>query len=221
MAVLSDLDIEREMAAGNVIIHPFCKTSLANCSYDVTLGEWFYRNTTKLPLFNPWCEEHVRKYWGDPLQAFFDDHGYEEGEGEKHKVKVDHRYIILQPGETILAHTREFIGGRGTITTMMKARSSLGRSCIAVCKCAGWGDIGYVNRWTMEITNLSTTTPVVLPVGARVAQIVFMYTGETHHQYDGKYQGQCEANPSEVVRLLEEKWTPECMLPKLWLDDDV
>ncbi|MCX8513508.1 MAG: hypothetical protein ORN26_00305 [Candidatus Pacebacteria bacterium] len=43
----------------------------------------------------------------------------------------------MRPGETILAHTNEFIGGRNHITTMMKARSSMGRSFIEVCKCAG------------------------------------------------------------------------------------
>lgn len=31
---------------------------------------------------------------------------------------------------------------RKTVTTMMKARSSMGRNFIEVCKCAGWGDIG-------------------------------------------------------------------------------
>ena len=50
-------------------------------------------------------------------------------------------YEDLHPGETILAHTQEFIGGRECVTTMMKARSSLGRVFVAVCKCAGWGDV--------------------------------------------------------------------------------
>lgn len=57
------------------------------------------------------------------------------------------RIIWITPGETILAHTNEFIGGCKSVTTMMKARSSLGRNFIEVCKCAGWGDVGYINRW--------------------------------------------------------------------------
>jgi hypothetical protein len=40
-------------------------------------------------------------------------------------------------GKTILGHTNEFLGGRGSVTTMMKARSSMGRNFIEVCKCAG------------------------------------------------------------------------------------
>jgi hypothetical protein len=49
----------------------------------------------------------------------------------------DDRVIFISPQETILAHTQEFIGGRKTVTTMMKARSSLGRNFIEICKCAG------------------------------------------------------------------------------------
>ena len=44
------------------------------------------------------------------------------------------RIIWIKPGETILGHTLEYIGGRHTITSMMKARSSMGRNFIEVCK---------------------------------------------------------------------------------------
>jgi hypothetical protein len=56
---------------------------------------------------------------------------------------------------------------------MMKARSTWGRNFITVCKCAGWGDVGYVNRWTMEIANSSRNKHIPLVVGRRIAQIVF------------------------------------------------
>lgn len=62
---------------------------------------------------------------------------------------------------------------------MMKARSSLGRNFIEVCKCAGWGDVGYINRWTMEITNNSRYYSIPLVVGRRIAQIVFFDTEGT------------------------------------------
>ena len=95
---------------------------------------------------------------------------------------LDDQVILLEPGETILAHTNEFIGGKGEVTTMMKARSSVGRNFIEVCKCAGWGDVGYVNRWAMEITNNSRHYTIPLVVGRRVAQIVFFETGPIQKQ---------------------------------------
>lgn len=49
-------------------------------------------------------------------------------------IKPTDEIIWLAAGETILAHTREYIGGRGNVTTMMKARSSLGRNFIEVAE---------------------------------------------------------------------------------------
>ena len=125
---------------------------------------------------------------------------------------------MLAPGETILAHTQEFIGGRDHITTMMKARSSLGRSFISVCKCAGWGDVGYVNRWTMEIQNTSARYYIPLVVGRRIAQIVFFETGPivgADYAATGKYAA------STKLSELKKTWKPEMMLPRLNTDRDI
>jgi dCTP deaminase len=115
--------------------------------------------------------------------------------------------ILLNPGETILCHTQEFIGARRGATTMMKTRSSLGRNFIETCKCAGWGDVGYVSRWTMEVTNISSFI-VPLVVGMRVAQIVFFPVEGVSGDYEsngGKYAGR-------------GPWDPSMMLPKLHLE---
>ena len=56
-------------------------------------------------------------------------------------ISHEDEIIWIAPGETILGHTNEFIGGTESVTTMMKARSSMGRNFIEVCKCAGWGDM--------------------------------------------------------------------------------
>ena len=109
------------------------------------------------------------------------------------------------------------MGGRDSVTTMMKARSSLGRNFIEVCKCAGWGDVGYVNRWTMEITNNSKNYIIPLVVGRRIAQMVFFEIGPIlakDYAVEGKYQ------TSNNIRKLKRLWTPESMLPKLWADRD-
>ena len=92
----------------------------------------------------------------------------------------------------------------------------MGRSFLEVCKCAGWGDIGYVNRWTMEITNNSRIYRIPLVVGRRIAQIVFFATEEISEQesYEvtGKYQ------TSNSISILEREWQPTSMLPRLYLD---
>jgi dCTP deaminase len=107
--------------------------------------------------------------------------------------------LSIHPGETLLAHTEEVIGGRNIIATEMRAKSTTGRYGLSVCKCAGLGDIGFVSRWTMEITNHSNYN-ILIKAGERIAQIIFHLTEEPFKQYAGRYG-------SGV-------WTPEDMLPK-------
>lgn len=126
--------------------------------------------------------------------------------------------ILISPGESLLCHTEEFIGGRGDVTTSMRARSTLGRIGISVCLCAGLGDVGYFNRWTMEVRNHSHFVIPLVP-GRRVAQLQFWKIEsllEEADQYSGsKYQG--TTNLAE----LKASWCPEDMLPKMWRDREV
>src|SRR5205823_5202174 len=137
----------------------------------------------------------VDRVWGKQwyLAETHEDWALRENGGKLlSNIGPQDRIIILEPGETILGHTIEFIGGNDNrITTKMHARSSLGRSYIEVCKCAGMGDIGFCNRWTMEITNNSRSQRIPLVVGMRIAQLSFYETegvaGSTYRD-GGKYQ---------------------------------
>jgi dCTP deaminase len=206
--VLSSSEIITEVEKGNIVINPINHNNIGNCSVDVTLGSNYYRRSQiSVPIYNPWNPEHVRQYWGTSQKALTAT----EEDADLLGVSMGTQYILINPLETILAHTQEFIGGRNCITTMMKARSSLGRSGISICKDAGWGDIGYINRWTMEITNFSSST-VALIVGERIGQIVFYYTGVPIKPYQGSYQK--SSNLEELIA----NWQPEDMLPKLYRD---
>jgi len=153
-------------------------------------------------------------------------------------IPLNAKIILLPPGKTILAHTNEFIGGRKNITTMMKARSSLGRSFIEICKCAGWGDVGFYNKYTMEVTNNSEFYTVPLVVGERVAQIIFFRvegygengdtdssTKYTSMSHGGKYQSgdilpdSFSEYDSKIIQKLNGLWSgPSQMLPKLYTE---
>lgn len=208
--VLSDRDIRREIKAGNIVLHDpdrDCSGNIQNCSVDITLGPYYYRNEKPIPVFNPWNPKHVNDYWGTvqtPLKVTEED-------AEELGLNVGQEYIRLAPGESILGHTREFVGGLNHITTMVKARSSLGRSNVTICRDAGYGDINYRSRWTLEITN-NSTSPIVLPIGARIGQIVFFYTGIPDTVYAGKYQS------GSTTEDIINNWNPLLLLPKPYLD---
>lgn len=219
---MSDSAILRHISTGSVVITPFSRENLSTSSYDVTLGPFFYResnpepgqgpfwhfvsstraNPSRFPgIYNPYSEQMVNKVWGAVCEAELHSEWCKRNGAPLENISPSERIIWLKPGETILGHTNEFIGGRKTVTTMMKARSSLGRNFIEVCKCAGWGDVGYVNRWTMEITNNSRYYSIPLVVGRRVAQIVFFGTeGIEAESYEksGKYQTRYDCRCKET-----------------------
>ncbi len=222
---LSNKRILEEMKRGDIVISPFKKEHLATSSYDLTLGEYFYREQPSKynhSLYNIWSKAHMEHVWGaDHVErAVSAKEAFQKYNFDWDGISPNDKVIILKPGETILAHTNEFIGGKNHITTMMKARSSMGRNFIEVCKCAGWGDVGYVNRWTMEITNNSKHYIIPLVVGRRIAQLVFFETGpilEPDQDYaaTGKYAA------STNLAELKKNWKPSDMLPKLYKDRDI
>lgn len=215
--VLSDREILDELKKDNIVISPFNDKLVGNCSVDVTLGDNYYRHSggpamgsesyhpsTDIHLMNPFLASQVCSYWGNPHLAQV----VETPESSLiHHLPIGSSYILINPHETLLVHTREFIGAKKRITTMLKPRSSLGRVGISVTT-GGWGDIGFTNRWTLAITN-NTTVKMVLPVGERIAQIVFMWTGETVKEYIEKGQYQKTTNVEEMIRT----WGPGMMLP--------
>lgn len=223
-SLLSRPRILEELHNGNLVIDLFVPRNLGTSSYDVTLGEWFYREQRPTPdifhprpIYNPFDEHEVNRVWGRAQQA--QPASLVVGK-RLERIPESQPVILLKPGETILAHTREFIGGAcDRITTMMKARSSLGRNFIEVCKCAGWGDIPYFNRWTMEITNNSQYYAIPLVVGRRIGQITFFETDplssdEMNYTTEGKYQVTTD------LQDLKTRWSPEMMLPKQYRDWD-
>lgn len=221
--LLSRDSILKHKQNGTIVIEPFDERKLKTTSYDVSLGEWCWRESNpahnklcagQVPFHNLYDKESTRQVWNGPFKA--------ERAGDKFKnIPPDAKIIVLSPGETILAHTEEFIGGREIVVAKMYARSSMGRNFVEVCKDAGWGDVGYFNRWTMEVTNNSQYYSIPLVVGRRVAQMVFYEVAPLKiKQADyvaeaGKYQA--SANLEE----LKKSWNPHMMVPKMHLDWEV
>lgn len=216
--VYSNQQIFKAIEAGQIVFHPFNKDQINGASIDITLGEWYYKvEDDKLSNFyNPFSKEEVEKYFSQPLKAI--EHEVWAKKAKRLLIKnipANHPIIVLDPGERILTHSHEFIGIHPQGCSAMQARSTWGRNGVAVCIDAGWGDPGYINRWTMEVYNLNKHHSIALPVGERLAQIVFYHTGGVTSQYDklsGKYQ-----NSGDLKKIIAD-WQPSSMLPKAYKD---
>ncbi|MGH7196445.1 MAG: dCTP deaminase [Candidatus Saccharimonadales bacterium] len=219
--VYSNADIKAAIKSGQLVFHPYLEDHINGSSVDVTLGEWYYRTERNNlgGVYNPFDPDAVGRYFAGPYRAeihkeWCEKHGRKLFVG----IPADHPIIVLEPGERILAHTHEFIGVKGDATSTMQARSTWGRNGVAVCLDAGWGDPGYVNRWTMEIYNMNQRDCVVLPAGERIAQLVFYQTGPVeseYHHLSGKYQ----ETPADDLEGLVKSWEPAQMLPRAYKDD--
>lgn len=221
MGVYSNTQIFGDIESGNIVIDPFNPKHVNGSSYDVLLGEYFYKSGNEEPskLYNPYSETDVKAHFGEVMRA----QPLREHSQVIKKLNIqgienipeDHPVIILRPHERILAHTHEFIGIKHG-TTSMQARSTTGRNGIVVCMDAGWGDPGYINRWTMEIKNHNEQY-VVLPIGIRIAQIVFHETGEVDGEYS-KLSGKYQTTSSSDLSAVKASWKPADMLPKSYKD---
>lgn len=201
-AVLSDFDILNEMADGHVVINPFTPSNLNSCSYDITLGEYYYTPNSNIKFINPHDPVNVHKYWGTAKTAT------KATKNDPYNIEEGKRYIVIPAKGMILSHSAEFAGANTHITTMLRTRSTLARSNIDLCGSAGWGDIGYINRWTFAIKNYNDI-PVVLVVGERVGQIVFLSSSQPKKVYDGQYQDDTD------IEEVKKNWDPNIMLPAL------
>ena len=221
-SLLSNVQILEHLKAGSIYINPFNHRNLSTASYDVRLGPNYFR--LQKPdigneIYSMWDKDDIARVWGKPKSAELAEVAFKKiGKKIPKGIHPFDRVIFIPPKETFLCHTLEFIGGRGIVTTDMNARSSTGRNCIQVCHCAGWGDVDYVNIWTMEVTNNHTDFIVPLVVGRRIAQIGFFELDSTEgksYTTEGKY------NTSKDIDSVIKNWTPYSMLPKKYMDWEI
>ena len=174
--ILSDSSILTAIEKGDIIISPFERKHLNPNSVDLTLG-----NTIK--------EYEMNSFFGAYLDPKKDNPTYE--------VEIPDTGFVLQPNTLYLASTVE-IAGTKVYHSQLKGKSSLARLGIFIDCTASWGDTGFVNNWTLEI---SVVHPVKVYPNMRIAQIIFTEVkGEVLMPYDkkpdSKYNGDNKAKES-------------------------
>lgn len=235
--LLSDIGILRHFVAGNITIDPFNIERLQSNGYDVCLGGCYftYSGPAKkepyrflywkrdIPLYNPLDEREVALSWGTAQRAkTVRDYANQFDEAKKglpremwtelrffEGYNFDDQIVVLEPGQMILCHTVEFIGGRNIISTTISGKSTLGRNMAEVCNDANLGDIGFISRWTLELKNKSQEMAIVLLVGQPVATVQFTEVEQPIASYQGAYQS------GKTIEQVKTSWRPENMLPKM------
>lgn len=160
--ILAKKEILEELALGNIVIDPVDPKNFGPNSVDLTLGDEFY-------VLNNDSELEYPKY---------------------SNVYPNNGMIALMPGCLYLATTREKCGSKFYVPCI-EGRSTLARQGISVHQTAGFGDVGFIGQWTLEITVM---IPTVLYVGMRICQAYFMECSSHEYLYNGNYKNQIGVN---------------------------
>lgn len=178
-ATLTGAEIVRQMIMGNIEIDDFDIKNLNPNSYNLTLG-----NILKIyrPIYQTKAKNDHTMYL-DILK----ENPYEE-------ITITEEGFALMPGKVYIATTNERTFSN-KFQPKIDGRSSVGRLGIMVHLTAGYGDIGFDGKWTLE---LAVIQPIIIYPNIPICQISFMVpAGDTSIQYNGRYQHQTDAETSK------------------------
>lgn len=186
--ILSDRDIKRKIASGDIVITSPDNDHMGNVgasSMDLRLGKFFK------------VYDHTKYAVLDPMQP-------ETFKDVAKLIEIDDQKspFVVQPGEFVLGVTLEKIKIADDIVARVEGRSSLGRLGIIIHSTAGFVDAGFEGTITLEITNINRM-PVALYPGMRVCQLAFeemSSVADVPYQMkkSSKYQGQLYPEESRI-----------------------
>lgn len=176
MSLLTGPAIRQAIENGDIICDPAPEVIGPN-SLDVTLGPTLLR------------------YVSDCMILDSDEPNEVETVPPSHRKGMCQAWV-LKPGELYLGSTRERVGSN-VYAPMLEGRSSLARLGIQAHMTAGFGDLGFISQWTLEITVVRST---IIYETMRVGQICFHTVEGEVQLYDGKYQDQKGPVPSRLWR---------------------
>lgn len=146
-------------------------------SVDLTLGSDIILPTYGHVCQKPWDKEYMKK---------FDPHARLRLLDEKSDMFNTYN---LDPGEFVLATTRETVHIPQDLCGEVWGKSSLARLGIQIHITAGLIDPGFTGQITLEIKNQGNYQ-VWLGAGMKIAQLVVKQVNGCSKPYSGKYQNQ-------------------------------
>lgn len=202
MSILLRSEIIQGYEADKISLKPFNKNFLGPNSIDVTLSP-------VLKTYTPM--KIVRDSFGYYQTVPFGDNFYRQPldvatDNETFELEIPDEGLVLSPGVLYLGSTNEVAGSKHYIP-MYEGRSSMARLGIQSHVSAGFGDIGFEKKWTLEIT---VVHPVRIYAGTRIGQVYFHQVNDealeqlkkedSNFLYNGKYCDQDEPTASQSYK---------------------
>ena len=189
--ILSGRKIREEVRAGRIQISDFSERRLNPNSYNVRLhSELMVYDTDRFDA----AAGEMRSMSNGPLDM--------KKNNPYRMIKIPESGLLLQPFRLYLGQTMEHTK-TDCYVPIFDGRSSVGRLGISVHATAGFGDVGFIGFWTLEI---SCIQPVIIYPDVEIGQLYYQtIVGEYDKYQSGKYQNNCGVQPSRMYRDFEQK----------------
>jgi dCTP deaminase len=158
---------------GRIKIDPWDPNHIGSNSYDVVLGTQLMVYDRTINYLDPRKKHETRSF------------------------EIPEDGYVINKNEMVLGNTFEYCYNYANdLVPMIEGRSSIGRLGLTIHVSAGFGDIMFCGRWTLEITALFM--PVKVYARMPIAQLYWFKTRPTERRYNGKYQNQKDIMPSLI-----------------------
>ena len=141
--ILTDKQIREEIEKGTIVLDPFRPECLGTNSYDVHLGKY-------LAVYKDRVLD-ARKH--NQIEVF----------------EIPEEGFVLEPSTLYLGVTDEYTETHAHVP-FLEGKSSVGRLGIDIHATAGKGDVGFCNKWTLEI---SVKQAVRVYYGMPIGQLIY------------------------------------------------
>ena len=179
--MLSGLKIKEEVEKGNIVIENFDSSKKENGKSRLNPNSYNLTLNSKLLVY----EEKILDM---------------KKNNKTKELIIPEEGLVLEPGKLYLGQTSEFTSTDKYIPAL-SGRSSIGRLGIAIHITAGFGDVGFNGKWTLEI---SCIQPVRIYPNTEICQIYYhTIEGEYELYSSEKYQNQEGVMASKMYKDFE------------------
>ena len=180
--ILGGKTILDEVNNGNITITPFDEKRLNPNSYNLTLGNMLLVYADEVIVSkddNGISIPHIIR--NNPLDMKIPN--------PVKTIWIPRSGLFLKPGNVYLGTTNEYTA-TDKYVPMLEGRSSIGRLGMMIHVTAGFGDVGFSGKWTLEIV---PTEPIIIYPDIEICQIYYhtitdntiKYTSDKYNNQDG------------------------------------
>ena len=180
--LLSDKTIIELIRKGEIVIEPFDEKLVGPSSIDLRLGnEFIMFDRKRIEAIDP----------REPIDKYLEYIHINDGE-----------FLVLHPGQFIIASTLEYIKLPPHISARIEGRSSLARLGLIIHSTGGFVDAGFEGTLTLEMSNINIV-PIKLYPRMKIAQLAFILQDKPsavpyNKRKTSKYVAQRGPTPSRI-----------------------